>query len=875
MEGHRIDAETVKGELVTLPTGAPGPGLPREQPGGSDPPSRGRRFLHSARRRTDRPRLTFPDLVNLLLNNSGQDLTALHKLVSPRLVLSFAFSSTDSPLRLGPFSPENTLTILQVVKLFQEASRTVNLAWKPRFRHVEETSLVASSSRPIEEPTSPTRTGVVESWTVQLEWNLVYEAPPVAMHAELATTKKRFKVWKSGPRTVNLVFASSSGNASVLAVMAPEVISTTTSTELVTQAALAEAASNNGLQLVALEYSFETLPPPNAFWSFLGSATPLFIQCRAFKLFESILLTGLRLALAFWTALASVVAPQQQAPPSSVLPDHEAVTAPIQLRRHQRHFEPELQAEPAPTSTATDVIGTRRRWSVTSSSGGAPSSFGTPATLSAAAHLHLERPLAERHLHGSAPGSEVAHGHEPSHAHPPRPHHLHQHPHHPHRHHHRHSTDDGSFLTRLLSLPRQFLATLFQIVQIIVVDFLALGDVFGKMIEMLLTYLQVSTTRIETMTLGEEEEEDEEAPEEGGEGPPPAGSSSPPSTAKQVSFTQTTSDKPRSSKRYSLPLNPPPSPHLSPIVEASSPPPDDEEAPELPLPPLAPHATPIPIPIPSGLVIPQSQAQALQLPIPSDADSLALALHEQLAQEAAAQAQAQQQCEGHKRRRSEFEFEFEFEQEGLPAVSEAEQEEEEEEEEEQNEEPRRRRRRDPPHVNPRTWMAHDLVAQEAASHARELEHVERMAKRFGAPGGPELGEFVEQEEAEEGVAAAAAEETPTRAEGVRSSSASTEARPEIRKTSSAPARSEHIPSPPPSSSSSASCSSSVAVAVAEVATVPTAVPPPPPPASATTSQQQQQQQQQQQAGDESLAIAYQLEQEGSGLVPSVSSSGSA
>ena len=359
MEGHRIDAETVKGELVTLPTGAPGPGLPREQPGGSDPPSRGRRFLHSARRRTDRPRLTFPDLVNLLLNNSGQDLTALHKLVSPRLVLSFAFSSTDSPLRLGPFSPENTLTILQVVKLFQEASRTVNLAWKPRFRHVEETSLVASSSRPIEEPTSPTRTGVVESWTVQLEWNLVYEAPPVAMHAELATTKKRFKVWKSGPRTVNLVFASSSGNASVLAVMAPEVISTTTSTELVTQAALAEAASNNGLQLVALEYSFETLPPPNAFWSFLGSATPLFIQCRAFKLFESILLTGLRLALAFWTALASVVAPQQQAPPSSVLPDHEAVTAPIQLRRHQRHFEPELQAEPAPTSTATDVIGTR------------------------------------------------------------------------------------------------------------------------------------------------------------------------------------------------------------------------------------------------------------------------------------------------------------------------------------------------------------------------------------------------------------------------------------------------------------------------------------------------------------------------------------
>lgn len=864
MEGHRIDAETVKGELVTLPTGAPGPGLPREQPGGSDPPSRGRRFLHSARRRTDRPRLTFPDLVNLLLNKSGQDLTALHKLVSPRLVLSFAFSSTDSPLRLGPFSPENTLTILQVVKLFQEASRTVNLAWKPRFRHVEETSLVASSSRPIEEPTSPTRTGVVESWTVQLEWNLVYEAPPVAMHAELATTKKRFKVWKSGPRTVNLVFASSSGNASVLAVMAPEVISTTTSTELVTQAALAEAASNNGLQLVALEYSFETLPPPNAFWSFLGSATPLVLQRRAFKLFESILLTGLRLGLSSWTALAGVIAPQQQAPPSTVLPDPEAVAPPIQLRHHQRHSEPELQAEPTLALPTTDVIGTRRRWSVTSSSGGAPSSFGTPATLSAAAHLHLERPLAERHLHGSAPGSEVAHGHEPSHAHPPRPHHLHQHPHHPHRHHHRHSTDDGSFLTRLLSLPRQFLAMLFQIVQIIVVDFLALGDVFGKMIEMLLTYLQVSTTRIETMTLGEvEEEEDEGAPEEGREGPPPAGSMSSPSSAKQVSFGRATPDKPRSSKRYSLPLNPPPSPHLSPIVEASSPPPDDDEASELPLPPLAPHATPIPIPIPSGLVIPQSQAQALQLPIPSDADSLAVALHEQLAHEAAAQAQAQQHSERHKRRRSEFEFEFELEQEGLPALSEEEQEEEEEEEEEQNEEPRRRRRRDPPHVNPRTWMAHDLVAQEAASRARELEHVERMAKRFGAPGGPELGEFVEQEEAEEGVAAAAAEETPTRAEGVRSSSASTEARPGIRKTSSAPARSEHFPSPPPSSSSSsASCSSSVAVAVAEVATVPTALPPPPP-ASITTSSTSQQKQQHQQAGgaEPSSSLATQLEQE--------------
>ena len=792
--------------------------------------------------------------MDLLLNKSGQDPAALHKLVSPRLVISFAFSSIDSPLKLGTFSPEDTLTILQAIKLLGEANRALNLSWKPQFRHVEETSLVASSSRAVE-PSSQTRTGVVESWTVQLEWNLIYEAPPVAMHAELVTTKKRFKVWESGLRTVNLVFASSSGGtAPYPPAPAPELISTSTSTELVTQAALAEAASNNGLQLVALEYSLETLPPPVAFWSFFGSATPLVIQRRAFKLFESILLTGLRLALSSWTALASVVAPQQQAPPSSVLPDPEAITAPIQLRHHQRHFEPEMQAEPATTST-TDVIGTRRRWSVTSTSSGgdgggqvASPSFGTPATQSAAAHLPLERPLAERHLHGSVSGSEVAFGHEPSHAHPPR---LHHHHHPRQHHHHRHSMDDGNFLSRILSLPRQFLSMLLQILQIIIVDFLALGDVFGKMIEMILTYLQVSTTttttttaRIETTKLDEEDE----APEEEAEAP--LGSMSSPSTAKQVAFAQPKpSDKPRSSKRYSLPLNPPPSPHLSPIVEASSPPPDnDDEAPELalPLPPLAPHTTPIPIPfpIPSGLVVPR----ALQLPIPSDADSLALALHEQLAHEAAAQAQQQQQqSERHKRRRSEFDFEFE----GARALSE-------EQEKEQ--------RREPPHVNLRTWMAHDLVAQEAASRARKLDHVERMAERF-APGGPELGEFVEQaSEEEEGVAAAAAaEETPTLAEGVQSSPAPTEPRPELRKTSSAPARSGHIPSPPPPSSSSASSSSSssssVAVAVAEVAI--------PPPASTTTSPASQQQQQQA-GGEPSVAIATQLEQQRAGFVPSSS-----
>ena len=818
MEGHRIDAETVKSESTTFPTDTLGWQAPCSDLAkrGTSGPSKSRTPLPaqaSSSHGAKIQRLLPLDLVDLLLNKSGQDPAALHKLVSPRLVISFAFSSIDSPLKLGTFSPEDTLTILQAVKLLGEANRALNLSWKPQFRHVEETSLVASSSRAVE-PSSQTRTGVVESWTVQLEWNLVYEAPPVAMHAELVTTKKRFKVWKSGPRTVNLVFASSSGGtAPVPPASAPEPISTSTSTELVTQAALAKAASNQGLQLVALEYSFETLPPPVAFWSFFGSATPLVLQRRAFKLCESILLSGLRLALSSWTALASVVAPQQQAQPSSVLPDPEAVTAPIQLRHHPRHFEPELQAEPATTST-TDVIGTRRRWSVTSSSGGggggqvASPSFGTPATQSAAAHLHLERPLAERHLHASAPGSEVAFGHEPPHTHPPR---LHHHHHSRQHHHHRHSTDDGSFLSRILSLPRQLLAMLFQILQIIVVDFLALGDVFGKMIEMILTYLQVSTTttmaRIETTKLDEEDE----APEEEAEVPP--GSKSSPSTAKQVSFTQPEpSDKPRSSTRYSLPLNPPPSPHLSPIVEASSPPPDnDDEAPELalPLPPLAPHTTPIPIP--SGLVIPQAQWQALQLPIPSDADSLALALHEQLAHEAAAQAQQQQQqSERHKRRRSELEFE----QEGARALS--------EEQEEQ--------RREPPHVNPRTCMAHDLVAQEAASRARELDHVERMVERF-APGGPELGEFVEHaSEEEEGVAAAAAaEETPTLAEGVQSSSAPTEPRPELRKTSSAPARSEHIPS-------------------------------------------QQQQQEQQAGGEPSVAIATQLEQRRAGFVPSSSSS---
>lgn len=798
----------------------------------------------------------FTDLVGLLLNKSGQDPTALHKLVSPRLALSLAFSA-DSPIKLGTFPPEDTLTILQAVKLFCEASRTLNLEWKPQFRHVEETSLVASSSRAIQEPTFEARTEVVESWTVQLEWNLVYEAPPVAMHAELATTKKRFKVWKSGPRTVNLVFASSSdGTAPVPPASDSESIGPSTSTELVTQATLAEAASTNGLQLVALEYSFETLPPPVAIWSFLGSATPLVLQCRTFKLFELILLTGLRVALSSWTALAGAVAPQQQAPQSTaLLPDPEGVAPSIQLRHHQRHFEPKLQAEPIPTTT-TDVIGTRRRWSVTSSSGGhggqvAPSSFGTPATLSAAAHLHLERPLAERHLHGSAPGSGVPFGHEPAHAHPPRPHHLHHHQH-QHLHHHRHSTDkyENGLVPRILSLPRQFFSMLFQILQIIIFDFLALGNVFGKMIEMILTYLQVSTTstRIETTT----PEEEEEGTPEGEEGPPPTGSTS---STKQVAFTQqATLDKPRS-KRYSLPLNPPPSPHLSPIVEASSPLLDnnDKEGPALalPLPPLAPRTTPIP----SGLVVPHSQS--LQLPIPNDADSLAVALHEQLAHEAATQAQAQQQqqqqqqSERHKRRRSEFKFDFEQE-EMLSSFTE-----EEEEQEEQNE----RGRREPSQVNPRTWMAHDLVAQEAASRARELEHVERMAERF-APGGPELGEFVEQASEEElapreeeGVAAAA-EDTPTpAAEDVESSSAPTETRPELRKTSSAPARSGHIPSPPPSSSASPS--------VAKVATHPSILLPP---ASITTSFAPSQQQQ---AGGES-SLAVQFEQERVRLVPSSS-----
>ncbi|GAA5993141.1 hypothetical protein JCM10908_001307 [Rhodotorula pacifica] len=614
---------------------------------------------------------TVKALVDHLLNEPRLD-PALDQLVSPHFSFSLAMSPS-SIVKFGPFSPKDTHTLLKALEIYMGTSRAMDLLWTSEFVRVEETSLVAASDAA--EGTQGTRTSVQEIWRAQVEWQLVYEPPPVAMHAS-TTTRKRFKVFKTGTRFVDLVFASKNAEE-----------------------------ESNGLQLVALVYSFDgSLPMPIAALSnLLSSALPRRVQNSLVKLCESSMLVFLRFVLSVSSDLAGTTLSSSHQQAYHHLPDPEAPSPQIHLRHHQRHYEPELQAEPE-----RDVIGPRRRWSVSSSSsaksaakeggeGAGPLGFGTPATSSAAAYLHLERPLAERHLHAAEPAT--AHhssaiepsAREPSHAHPRRPHH-HRHGHHHHHHSHRHH--GGGFIFRVLSVPRALIALLVQIFQIIVVDFLALGDYFGTVVGIVVRFLQDST-RMSAL------DDAPAAEQEAGEQVATAAAAPAP---KHVSFASVMTDEPEPEQQEadtSLPLNPPPSPHLSPILEASPPLPSaaspatsDDDA---PLEPGSPtmhdsqgHA------IPSGLVS--------ALPIPMDVDAHALALHEQLAHEAAAQGQQLAVQLGE--RRSEYE--------GSSLE-----------------------------VERRLLKAHELVAEEAASRAREMEHVERMAERF-AVGGPGLGELVEQ-----------------------------------------------------------------------------------------------------------------------------------
>ncbi|GAA5879471.1 hypothetical protein JCM3774_005221 [Rhodotorula dairenensis] len=699
-------------------------------------------------------------LVNHLLNEPSRN-PAAHKLVSPELSVSLSFSP-DSANTLGPCSPSDTAAVLQALKAVGDATRAVDLVWIPHFRRVEPTSLVAASGVQVarEEPAHAIRTDQVESWKAEVEWTLVYEPPPTSMHAGTAAAApgKRFKLWTSAPRTVHLVFAFDSGQAEA-----------ESGEEQPTQ-----AGARGGL--VSLEYALGALPPPVALWTSLGAIPCDRLQQLLLRSCESVLLALVRLGVSICTDPSETAA----AGPLN-LPDPEAPSPPIHLRHHPRHYESELQAEP-PLASSSDVMGTRRRWSVGSlraRSGLADPE--TPATLSAAAHLHLERPLKERHPHRdpvnyssesadsqSALSSEARSGrsafdlipslvHEPSHAHPMR---VHRNPpeertRHHHHHHHRHHPVGGGFVFRVLSLPRRLIAVLVQIVQIIVVDFLALGDVFHSLIEVVVAYLQ--------------QHQPAEAEETGhGEGGPPG--TEPTTPAKRVSFVEEegaeTPDKSAQVEGYTLPLNPPPSPHLPPISEASSAassssltssPSRDGGAGQ-----AAPDldkwvATTFPDPRSSPTLRPSGLVRSL--PIPSDVDALALALHQQLAHAAAAQAQAH------------------FESAPAPSSERA-----------------------LLGVGARMWMAHDVVASEAASRAREPDHVERMAGRYAAPGGRELGESVEQQQQGTAVPRAPQEENASMSSSVSLPLARlapepvpARQRPELRKTVSASTRSTAAP----------------------------------------------------------------------------------
>lgn len=668
-------------------------------------------------------------LVIHLLNEPSRDpaiMAQVHKLVLPGTFSASLAFSPDSLNKLGPCSPADADTLLWVMNAVAEATRAAGLVWIPHFRRVEETSLVAASGAqagPAAGPQSnPARPDLLEVWKVELEWELVYEPPPVGMTAGmLPTTKKRFKLWRSPTRTVHLLFALDNTPF---------------------EGPQGQQANPPAHRLVSLEYALGAPPPPAALWTSVDAILPASWQHYALYICKSLLLALVRLGVTLCTTPSDGTAPLD-------LPDPEASSAPIHLRHHARHYEPELQAEPTPRPPpppppSSDVIGTRRRWAVGSSTGrGGPSpEFGTPATTSAAAHLHLERPLAERHVH-SDPGylAESAHRsseaarsrsgrepaaspvHEPSHPHPlPRRQHdpppqlpdEQQSPfdsRHHHRHRHRRHRVGGGFVFRVLSLPRRFIAMLVQIVQIIVVDFLAVGNIFGSIIEVTLNYLQPPLMTTTTAGLG------------------PDGAvlspGEPTTPSKRVSFaaageeaeedlsdgTTSASKRGRVKGSLTLPATPPPSPHLPAISGASSsssssssPSHDNYDnggasedvewvATTLPIPRSAREVRP------SGLVLGAgSRPIRIRIPFPSEVDALALALHEQLAHEAAARAQQQPHAPGP----------------------------------------------EPPRIGARAWMAHDVVASEAASRARELDHLERMREKYAATGGPGSVDPVEE-----------------------------------------------------------------------------------------------------------------------------------
>lgn len=615
---------------------------------------------------------------------------ATRALISPELALTFKLAPAHAPV-LGPTSTHQTQTLLAACEGLRQLLESLDLDWAPpHVLRLGETSLVAACP----DPDSP-RTSVTETWIAEVEWELRYEPKEAGTEA----VRKRYKLWRSGVRSVRLVLVSPPP------VPAQEAAPTHPEPEGDTSAAtLVAKAEQVPLTLVTVEYAFApSLPRWVDRLGWLVPSTVTRFVCRSLG-------QMLYLVIAVLVWLCYAASDPSPAKPTTAATNYEAFSAPppVHLRYHQRHYEPECQPEPevqAPPSwieetsgSGGDILGPRRRWSVSTAS------VKTPATASAAAHLHLERPLAERRGHWH-PGSEEGNNgaaqpqeqqHVPAHAHPlHHPHHHHHHPHGPHAHPHPHPRASPGALprlhhavVRLFALPVGLLSLLVQVFQVIFFDFAAVSELIERVVSALVGAVQ----RV------------------GGSGTMPEATQAPTQSrtpaqhGRRVSFAgPEVGEEPA---RRPFPLNPPPSPCLAPIREHSeaglslaSPLALESTTPPFPYLPLEP-GYPHPVdshgaPIASGLVA--------SLPIPLDVDAHALALHDQLAAEAAAAAaRAARATEGH----------------ALHA---------------------------PVERSPRELGLHDEVAKEATAIARSMEHVERMAGKFSAAGEPELGPLVEVE----------------------------------------------------------------------------------------------------------------------------------